>query len=284
MWASHITDGSWTDWEAMGPYTDSQLVFCKSNYNRLDVWALDQLSHNVTHTYWLRGNEERWANRAGQWGIVAEGGPAKGAPGAECRELQETTIVHDLVYYDREEAKVYHMSYFRRTGKWGRKKSWDGAWMGDPVLISLNNQTDRVDFFGIQENRRMYHFGKYNEYNYTEMEDLGGSFASVPSVVAPDDGEIDLVALGMDGRLVHNHFDGDEWFDEWETLDIESASAPKAVVKDDTVVVFYISRAGEMVVSSIEPDDDGRWTVGEITTNVLGGNLTNGYYGDDLDL
>lgn len=284
VWGSHLGNKWWSDWEAMGPYAGSQPVYCNMRQNRTDLYATDALNYNVSHTYWRTGeDEQKWLNEQGRWQIL-QTGPAKNAPGAVCRWWPGAKVMQDVVWYDRDERRVWHMSYFRLSTDWGTAKSFNGAWVGDPVLVSYGEDSERVDFLGIQEDHRMYHFSKEGDKIYSELNDLGGSFASVPSVVSPKTGIYDVVALGMDGYLHHTRYDNatDGWWSSWETLDIQAESAPSAILYDEEVEIVYLGKSGGLMRAAIKPDDKGSWNSSSSSNIGTGMSFTNRFIGDGL--
>ncbi|CAM1511906.1 Fc.00g094190.m01.CDS01 [Cosmosporella sp. VM-42] len=274
VWGCHKTDGAWSSWEAMGPYAASQPVLCRVADDRIDVWSNDQQSHNISHIYWMGGSAQRWSNNGGNWNTENYSGAARNAPAAVCHAAN---ITHNLVWYDRDEGKVWHRSWNKSNyaTDW---KGFDGSFQGDPTLFQLDDDSDRIDFFGVGDDREIKHFSWTSKGGYSELESLGGPFVSVPSFVSLSKGVYDVVALGEDGWLKHTQDNGAGWWDDWETLNASSTSAPLAVVDGDQVRLLYIDENGEFIAATVDPAQNGEWT--SLNASSLGSNFTLGFFGD----
>lgn len=244
----HRQDGAWSDWEDFGSGGGSQPIICKVADDRIDLWITDVADRNIMHRFWVPESDEYSAQDEEQQFQPAAGledtGPTASAPGAVCRDDK---FYHDLVWYDREDNSLWHRVYSNDDG-FSVPYHFDGDFIGDPVLVTFDDNPIRIDFYGVQENREVYHFRKEND-EYSGLETLGGNVTSVPSVISPSEGVYDVVALGADGLLKHIHYDGSAWAKNWEDLGVAAISAPLAVLYDSKIVLFALGSDGVQLAS-----------------------------------
>lgn len=211
------------------------------------------------------------------WDAISPGmGPAASAPGVCCRD---STIFTDLVWYTRSDGRLMHSQYNRGgNGEWSNPRSIGGNFIGSPVVYTTSDDPERFDFFGVQADNELYTFTwrssrSNSDGDYSNLNSLGGSIASQPSVVSVAEGVYDVVALGTDGSVKHQHHNGTAWREDWEDLDIKAMSAPQVMEFDGMIWLFSVNRDGQLQASNME-DNEGRATWrGQLTTENLGGEI-----------
>ena len=331
-------DGAWGDWEELGNGAGSAVVACRPRDDRIDLFALDSESWNITHNYW-QPNESQEARRKRQsepdedepdedepdenepdedespsnptsanptpadpsptnppgpggdanspgswrftdnaaWGAISPGmGPAASAPGVCCRD---STVFTDLVWYTRSDGRLMHAQYNRDgSGAWSTPRSVGGNFIGSPVVHATSDDPERFDFFGVQADHELYTFTWRSsrssaDGDYSNLSSLGGSIAGQPSVVSVAEGVYDVVALSTGGTVVHQHYDGSAWRDDWEDLDVKAMSAPQVVEFDDAVWIFSVNADGQLQASSMDGSDARSTWRGQLRTENLGGDI-----------
>lgn len=148
------------------------------------------------------------------------------------------------------------------------------------TLFLLRSVTTALTFFGIGVDYAMYHFSCSTSAGYSPLDSLGGSFASIPSVIVSKDGfRIDVVVLGRDGRIKHRALKGSTWGPEWEDLGGFGNSAPLAVYVDSSpqhVSLFVIGQSGDLTFTTWEVNESISWRDLPPWTSI-GGNFTVNY-------
>lgn len=234
-------------------------------------------------------SQGRWTTTGTRWDTASNPpqGPAASAPGIACRS---SAILHDLVWYDRDAGRVWHQSYNDSSSSWGSRRSFDGDWVGAPSVFSYSSMSfssssqdqQRFDFFGIQSNEEVYTFSWSSANGYSDVRSLGGSIVSSPSsIIYPSStaSTRDVFALGSDGQLQHQHYDGTAWSREWENLNITARSAPSAMVFDDAAWLFWLSEEGSLMTGRMTASrNPGTEWADQIQMEDLGGDLTLGYF------
>lgn len=329
-------DGAWSNWEEIGNGAGSAVVACRPRDDRIDLFALDSESFNITHNYWQPNlNQEAKKKRQEEpdenepdedepdenepdedespsnptptnppdsgsggnggsggdpdspgswrysgstaWDAISPGmGPAASAPGVCCRD---STIFTDLVWYTRSDGRLMHAQFNRGgNGQWSTPRSVGGNFIGSPVVYTNSDDPERFDFFGVQADNELYTFtwrsSRSNaEGDYSGLKSLGGSIASQPSVVSIEEDEFDVVALGTDGNVKHQHYNGTAWAENWEDLDIKAMSAPQVMEFDGMIWLFSVNSDGQLQASSMEDNDAGATWRGRLRTENLGGDI-----------
>lgn len=210
-------------------------------------------------------------------------GPAASAPGVACRS---SSILHDLIWYDDDAERAWHQSYNDSASSWSEPRSFEGDWVGSPSVFSYSSlsassdEPQRFDFFGVQANNEVYTFSWTASDGYSRMTSLGGSIVSNPvSIIMPNAPSTrDVFALGSNGKIQHQHYDGTGWAREWEVLDIKAWSAPSAVVFDDGAWVFWLGEGGSLMGGRMEADEGGAEWADQLSVEDLGGDLTLEYF------
>lgn len=239
--------------------------------------------------------EEEESNSAGSWTTTGSRwnaasspaqGPAASAPGIACRS---SNILHDLVWYDRNADRLWHQSYNDSSSSWGSQRSFDGDWVGSPSIFSYSSlssgassQAQRFDFFGIQSDDEVYTFSWSASDGYSDVRSLGGSIVSSPSSIqfpSSTASTRDVFALGSDGQLHHQHYDGTAWSRDWENLNITARSAPSAIVFDGAAWLFWLGEEGSLMSGRMVGNDNpGAEWADQIEVEDLGGDLTLEYF------
>lgn len=107
-------------------------------------------------------------------------------------------------------------------------------------------------------------------------EPLAGRVFITPAFASSNfnGGSLDVVALGDNGTLVHQHRDGAAWLDHWEDLKIEASSAPVIRSSDETMWLFAPNAEGELMVWSKKNEVNQEWQSSLSEGENLGGELT----------
>ncbi|KPM41705.1 hypothetical protein AK830_g4863 [Neonectria ditissima] len=274
VYGRRLENDSWSAWDDLGPNAGSQPILCKVYDDRIDIWSTDSSDYNITHNWWLSQlDDPTWYTEGGTW-QPQDFGTAASAPGVVCRD---TDIIHDVVWYDRDDSMVWHEQWNEADQKWLDPQSFDGTFIGDPTVVSFSDDSERLDFFGIQENNEMYHFSWSSSDGHSSLKSLGGNITSVPSVVSLSKGTYDVLALGNKGTLQHASYDGSDWSD-WDDTGIEAQSAPLAINVDDQVLVFVLGEDSQLVCTTMDVSVKMKWTKSSATKTSLGGDLSREFY------
>lgn len=232
-----------------------------------------------------------WSTTGTRWDTASNPpqGPAASAPGVACRP---SSILHDVVWYDRDADRLWHQSYNDSSSSWGTRRSFDGDWVGSPSIFSYStlssssdgrDQQQRFDFFGVQSDDEVYTFSWSAADGYTDVRSLGGTIVSSPSAIiypsSSDSSTRDVFALGSNGKLHHQHHDGTAWSRSWENLNITARSAPEAVVFDSAAWLFWLGEDGGLMAGRMaRSQNPGAEWADHIEVEDLGGDLTLEYF------
>lgn len=275
----------WSAWHELGGEMLSAVSACRSRFeaDRVDIWALTSINGapSLLHNYWdVDAND--WIDNGTHPGghtwdsatSVALSKYTNSTPAVACRN---SSIMHDLVVYDKTTSAVLHRQWSSSLLQWLDWNDRGGSFIGDPVVVSPAD--DRIHFFGIGADFSMYHFIWRNTSGYTELENLYGSWASVPSVVVSSDDRMDVVALNADGKLMHRAFNGSYWEEKWTDLEMSAKSAPLVTKYETTgaVAVFALGSSGELLRGDYRISTEGDWEVMSAFRSV-GGNLTDTWF------
>ncbi|KAM7192605.1 hypothetical protein V8F20_008814 [Naviculisporaceae sp. PSN 640] len=279
-------------WQDLGGPVDSPLATCAINGTRGDFYAVGGriFLHNMSHR---NGTVDMWKHPQQMGNATWDGGDDLGfnqtaKPGVVCRQSE---WVHDLVFYDEEGAVRHGMWAWKVPGDhWTPYVNLGGKFKGDPTVIAAG--ADRVDFFGVGEDKSMYHWTWTEAGNHTKLENLGGSFHSTasamatglssPAEAAPEDVRIDVVALGTNDHVFHRVLRGTTWVSDWEDLGIEGNSAPTLVHYGDSsegperVGVFVVGYDNQVHQATWEVTDEPSWK--DLKWTSMGGAMTTDYY------
>ena len=282
------------EWAKLSPSIGSAIAACKIREDRLDFWAIDIDTGNITHTYWVNwdddeivgGGKDGTTGMIGQfwtgshnWETQMALGQSRSAPAVVCRDSE---VYHDIAYYGREDNALYHAS-FSMEDDWQTSDPWEGDWIGDPMLYVPPDDPERWEFFGVQKNNEMYHisWSSRDGGGYSSVNELGGNIISVPGVISVDTGVVDIVALDTKGVLQHRHYDDDNgWSKEWESLGVRAHSAPTITSFDDKLFIAAVSESGNLTVWTRDNSVAESWK-GSLEENDLGGNMSLDFLTDD---
>jgi hypothetical protein len=154
----------------------------------------------------------------------------------------------------------FYLSYWRTSG---------GDFHGDPVAFLESK--DSVHVFGFAADDDALYHAVWGSVNATKTDDEpkrvsgGGDLISVPTVFRNYHDQIDVLAVGKDGKLKRNALvnatmdEGD-----WEDLGGFFSSAPMVrLTANSTVSVFGIGPEGSMIHGKWTVDEDHAWSDGE---------------------
>lgn len=277
VYGRRLENDSWSAWEDLGPNAGSQPILCKVYDDRIDIWSTDSPSYDISHKWWMSFmDDSTWSTPGGAWELQGRG-VAASAPAVVCRN---TDIIHDIIWYDRNKLLVWHTQWNEADKKWLDPQSFDGIFIGDPTVVSFDDNAGHLDFFGVQEDNKMYQFSWSSSTGHSSLKNLGGNITSVSSVVSLSKGAYDVLALGNNGTLQHQSYDGSEW-SGWDDTGIEAESAPLAITFDDQVFVFALGGDGQLVCTTMDVSVKMKWTTSAARKTSLGGDLSRKFYVQD---
>jgi len=219
-------------------------------------------------------SQQSWSTASGSWPAIEPRRASRSTPAVCCRAA---STFHDIVYYNT--THVLHTSYSPATD-WTIPHAIAGVFIGDPLLFAPEDDPDMFMFFGIQDDRNLYTFTwrARNGGEYTDLVSIGGNVASMPSVVSVEDGIVDVVVLGTEGTLQHQHYDGRSWRSDWEDLNVTAMSAPTVVEFDEETWIFSVDMEGRLQAASLEAGEDTPEWRDRFQNENLGGDLELRYY------
>ncbi|TLD22911.1 hypothetical protein PspLS_07090 [Pyricularia sp. CBS 133598] len=187
-------------------------------------------------------------------------------PGIACRDGPTTR--YDVVVYSNETDgfAAYHKWFDFRNSSWSQRHSAGGTFkLGSrPILVEVSK--DRFDFFGVGGDDAIHHFSfqQQGQQQYSELESLGGSFASNAAGVAMGAARnrVDVVAIGKgDGRLKRKALVGTKWDAEWVDLGVTASSAPRLMrIADDELIIAIVAADKTVWYSEVKIRGDGSWS------------------------
>ncbi|KAK5658399.1 hypothetical protein OQA88_2376 [Cercophora sp. LCS_1] len=266
-------NNTWSsEWRNMFGDLESAPSLCSIDGTRLDVWALG--GDTVAHNFFIRGEDAFWApDKTKDWQGSADWRDLtlKSRPAVACRW---NDFGHDLIVYDGQ-GRAVHSMYSGDTA-WIRPFVWEGAkFVGEPTVLMTTNE--RLDFFGVDAEGRMWH-GKWTDQGgHGKLTDLGGKFESVPGVVVTGGGSrVDVLALGGGtATLQHRVMVSDKWSDAWEDLGVRGNSAPllyNLTTTPESVAMFVLGEDGEVNQTVWRVSADLSWK--NLVWRGMGGELT----------
>jgi hypothetical protein len=219
-------------------------------------------------------NEPSWSTTSGAWPAIEPRRSSRSLPAVCCRD---SSTLHDVVYYNATHA--LHTSYSPSTN-WTIPHAIAGEFMGDPVVFAPEDDAEMFMFFGIKDDNALYTFTwrSRNGGEYTDLVSIGDNVASMPSVVSVQSDIVDVVVLGTDGTLKHQHYNGRSWRSDWENLNITAMSAPTTVEFDKETWIFSVDVEGRLQAASLEADEDTPEWRDRLQEENLGGDLELRYY------
>ncbi|KAK3315817.1 hypothetical protein B0H66DRAFT_604128 [Apodospora peruviana] len=289
--------GAWTqNWENLGESVSTPVALCDlpehlehgataSTPERIDQWVVSQVTGSVIHNLWNpEVNDFDQPANGEAWDATMDGLASASMPGIVC---SANDPAHSLLVYANGTDSVRLRHYQYETGAWDPWIDLGGRFRGDPVLMRTGGREQGgFNFFGVGMDGAMYTFNWTNATGLAyrpPITSLGGNFSSVPSAVVTGHRplQIDVVALGVDGKIKHRAFRSGRWEDTWEDLGVEGMSAPLVVNYEvlsgsaavNRTVVAFIGKGDQLQFASWESTENAawkdlaRWTGG-------GGNLT----------
>ena len=196
-----------------------------------------------------------------EWESFDRGGSIGSSIAVVCRNGDQA---QDMVMYQRGTRSAAHLQWVAFKGGLTSWNDRGGSFSGEPVLVSmsLTEPNNRVDFFGIGQDRHIHHFSWTLSGNYTPMEDIGGNFSSMPAVVVTTSGRLDVLAVGTDNLLKHRAYIGGKWDSPWENLGVVANSAPYAVALPSSpyrIGVFVLGKDNDVQMATWEVTADASW-------------------------
>ena len=268
-------------WKNLGGPVGTALAACTLNDTRHDLFAASGTDalHNL-----FTGNQtadrwripEDWGNVGWERIVDFDVAIASSRPGLACRQDR---FYHDVIVYDPTGA-ARHVTYTDQSF-WSPSTRLGGSFKGEPVLVAV--RADRFDFFGVGTDKALYYFTWTNAAGAGPMQNLGGSFESVPSAVVTgnlDNPRIDVLALGTNHQLQHRVIQNSSPVSEWEDLGVFGNSAPLLVNLTNTtpqrVAAFVLGRGGELNQTMWTVSRDLSWK--NLVWTSMGGNLTTEFH------
>lgn len=239
------------------------IVFTVSSDNRLAV-------RRLRDGLWTPPLSEVWNRHL--TGFIAS------SPQTACIDGDVTVVA-----YGDKSAGPYEVMIKRGNGT--RLDYWrtrGGDFQGDPSLFSASNETLEVFGFGAADGS-LYH-GTWQGWNTTQLdsssgepEKVEGDLMSVPTVIRNHHDQLDVLAVGQDGRLKRAALVDSTLDDEWEDLGGFFQSAPLArLTANSTVSVFGIGPEKTIVHGRWTVNDDHSWSDGQWFDD--GGNFSTSWY------
>nr|RBQ84436.1 hypothetical protein FVER53263_21071 [Fusarium verticillioides] len=236
-------NGEWPDeWTTLYGSCSSQPSSTTFGIDKLSLVCV-----NADHRLQLKYYKGRWGPSISDWEDLGSGWLSS-TPALDSGSQDQ---VH-IVAYGIAGAKIknrqdvdYSMIYKRyNTTDW---QDWEGGWgsfKGDPAIVAVAK--NQVEYFGVDKDGAMWHNAWLAEKvvspstrrgtnlanlppEYTDPEKLGGNFTSAPFAFATGNSRIDVLAVGIDGRLKHQARIGKTWAQDWEDLGGYFESAPLAL-------------------------------------------------------
>ena len=258
VYGRRLVEDGWGGWEKFGTRAASQPVLCYTDDDRIDVWTTREDSHDIMHYYWDPRSQEFTLPSAGP---DTSSGPVATAPGVSCGNNTHV----DLVWYDHDSG-ILRYNVHEKDTRWEKAQRFDGEFIGDPAIFRF--QDDRVDFFGVQADHRVYHLS-HTGGALKGLTLIGGNVTSVPSVISQKSGEFDVVALGSSGTVQHAHYDGTVW-SEWEDLPFQAVSACEVVLYMDYIILLALGKK-EVQFASWISKGESEWA-DSVEVKSIGGN------------
>ncbi|KAH6646766.1 hypothetical protein BKA67DRAFT_650005 [Truncatella angustata] len=273
---SSLQNGLWADWEVLGAQASSPVVPCLEMRNDvIHIWARERTNAKfIMHNYW-QSSQDDWLTQSSSWegGINSE--TAKGSRSMPAVVCRNSSTSNDVVIYDKEFGLGLHRQWNTTRNRWGAWGDLGGPYAGDPVLVSPSN--DRVDFFGIEKTGRALVHRFWNESSgYSNPYDLGGAWASIPSVAVTGSSRLDVFALSVNGTVQHRALIGSTWSPDWSDLGVSATSAPLATLlkaQSPQIMLQVLGSEGDVLSSDWEVTDAGGLNC-IVPLESIGGNLS----------
>ncbi|KAF4433752.1 putative Sialidase [Fusarium austroafricanum] len=268
-------NGEWADeWTTLYGSCSSQPSSTTFGVDKLSLICV-----NADHRLQLKYYKGRWGPSISEWQDLGSSWLSS-TPALDSGALDQV----DIVAYGIPGAKMgnqqgadYSMIYKRyNTTDW---QDWEGGWgsfKGDPEIIAVAK--NQIEYFGVDKDGAMWHNAWLAEKvvspstrrgtnlttlppEYTDPEKLGGNFTSAPFAFATGNSRIDVLAVGIDGRLKHQARIGKTWAQDWEDLGGYFKSAPLALTLGDStnITVFGLGPNGTVLHGSFSKGERHAW-------------------------
>lgn len=245
------------------------IVYTSSSDNKL---AIKRYSNGK----WTPGMDKEWQKHT--TGFLGS------APAVVCN--QEKIEGHIIGFGDDSEDPVedpreamikwgtgFWLDYWKKSG---------GNFHGDPAAFMEATDTVHVLGFGADDDA-LYH-AVWTSVNATETSaepkkvSGGGNLMSVPTIFRNHHDQIDVLAVGKDGKLKRNALvDATMEEDGWEDLGGFFSSAPMArLTANSTVSVFGVGPEGSIIHGKWTVNEDHSWSNGEWFDD--GGDISTHWY------
>jgi hypothetical protein len=115
------------------------------------------------------------------------------------------------------------------------------------MTFAASMEPNRLDIFGVGDDRRMYHQAWVGNNPQGNWEDLGGSFSSRPAVVSWEPNRLDIFAIDAHLRMYHRAWLGNTWQADWEDLGGSFSRSPPDVAawSANRLDIFALGRVGD---------------------------------------
>ncbi|KAL8774322.1 MAG: hypothetical protein Q9209_001073 [Squamulea sp. 1 TL-2023] len=211
--------------------------------NRLDIFAL--VENNLTHKYW---DGYQWAPSGTELETLGNG--------LATPPVAVTWGVDRLDIFGLDDHDVIKHQYWDGTAWQPKVDEFENlGGKCDPVLnvAATTWGQDRLDLFckGYEgELLHQYYDGFQWQPSVGSLESLGGSLASMPSVVSWGKDRLDVFGVAEGGELAHLYRDGSQW-SKWELLSpsgVFPSDAPLTVTSwgENRLHVYAVARSSEL--------------------------------------
>jgi hypothetical protein len=244
-----LQNSTWTNWAKIAAGVSDRVVSCRMGgdlLSRADVWfatTKDKIAGHSSSAQVSPKNSSKDAIGYVPDNILTQGAyPAATAPGITCRQAD---IEHNLVLYHLDTRTASVRQWNVPSNAWSTAVSvGDVRFIDEPVVVDVSK--DRFDFLGIGEDDALYHFSWVGG-TLGKLEQIGKGFASAPSGVSFGSSDrLDVVAVGIDGRLRHRSLLGEKWSADWDDLGIDAAGAPLLAQSDGNIHLFVSGEKDEV--------------------------------------
>lgn len=281
----------WPGWEEVGENVGTPISTCfvtrKGWPNRIDIWTTDggPDDNTMKKNLWrnttdmsddLDGVTEDYGGYdIDEWLHEYKLSGTESQPAVACpHSSNDNERYHDLMWYSEERSKLLHSSYSDADNWSAPPREFPGKWIGDPRLFTTDDTHHEGHFFGVQDDRKMYHISwKANGFLDGSVEKMNGSVFSAPGFESPSRDVLDIVALNENGTLMHQHRELHGWNETWEDLGIKAASAPSVRAYQDTLWIFALNDRGQLMAWSRKDEPKERWR-DSLNEENLGGSLS----------
>ena len=282
-------------WEALGESVAGTIALCRlpAGYvnagldpaERIDQWVINRESRGIFHNFWNNAiNAFQEPATYKEWESSPSIQPSASSLAVLCRKEDP---VHTLLMYANGTDSVRFRHYTGSTRAWNSWVDIGGKFKGDPVLVPVNETY--FTFFGIHLDGDIVTFNWTNATGVgfrPALASLGGNFSSMPSAVVTQTNplRLDVVALGLDGKIKHKTFQNGKWRNDWDDLGVSGNSAP-LLLKYEVKPGLGVEGRNKTMMAAIGADSQLQFATWDTSTNLawkelmsswtsVGGNLT----------